>query len=439
MQFYEMEMPRLCTAAADWLSCVLLLQFLKPRVAGWKKAALYTGALVLLCVYLAVTDGYDGWLFNLLYGISVMMMLGFLWLASCARPGQLIFACARSVINGGFAASLVWQLYAYFAQDLVILQGLFGLVCFMAAGFALVFGILYALERYIRAANTAPFDPGMQSALLAAGMALAVYILSSISYMSVDTPFSVSGIAAINSSRTVVYFAGVMLLAAYQAQIQDLAGRQEAEALRNMLQLQEENSRVRQESIDLINQKYHDLKHQIAVLRSESDEDRRRMLDEMEEEIRIYETQSDTGNKVLDTMLTTKSLVCRSKGIQMTCVADGTVLSNMELVDINSLLGNALDNAIEATDRIAEPERKLIHLSIARQRGFVTIRVENCCDELPKMENGLPLTTKEDNRYHGFGVRSIRATAEKYGGSASFRAREGWFELRIMIPAQQCE
>lgn len=54
--------------------------------------------------------------------------------------------------------------------------------------------------------------------------------------------------------------------------------------MRNMLHIQYENYKIRQESIDLINQKYHDLKHQIAVLRAESGEKRNAVLDNVEQE-----------------------------------------------------------------------------------------------------------------------------------------------------------
>ena len=80
------------------------------------------------------------------------------------------------------------------------------------------------------------------------------------------------------------------------------------------------------ESIELINYKYHDLKHQIAVLRSEEDPQKREaFLDEMEAEIRQYEAQNKTGNKVLDTVLRIKRLYSNKNGITFTCVADGTL------------------------------------------------------------------------------------------------------------------
>ena len=68
--YYEMDIPRLVTALADWLACLLYLRFLPPRYGGVKRAALYGGALAALALYLVATDGFDGWRFNVLYAVS---------------------------------------------------------------------------------------------------------------------------------------------------------------------------------------------------------------------------------------------------------------------------------------------------------------------------------------------------------------------------------
>ena len=103
----------------------------------------------------------------------------------------------------------------------------------------------------------------------------------------------------------------------------EMRARKELEAVQNVLQNQYAQYVQSKESIELINYKYHDLKHQIAVLRSEEDPQKREaFLDEMEAEIRQYEAQNKTGNKVLDTVLTSKSLYCNKNGITFTCVED---------------------------------------------------------------------------------------------------------------------
>ena len=436
MPYYEMDIPRLVTALADWLACLLYLRFLPPRYGGGRRAAVAGGWLAVLAVYMVASDGFDGWRFNVLYAVSVALMLLFMTTYAKADRWQVGYFCTRAFILAGFASSLTWQLYVYFARDILLLQSLPALGIFIAAAYAVIFGLMWLLEDR-GSMQSIQFDIPPRTTCIAALMAAAIYILSSISYTQLKTPFSARGTMEIYTMRTVVYFGGVALLFAYQSQLCDLLSQREADALRNMLHMQYENYKAKQESIELINQKYHDLKHQIAVLRTQDDQERNTMLDKMEQEIKVYEAQNDTGNKVLDTVLTGKGLTCRSKNIQMTVVADGAALDFMDVMDISNLFGNALDNAIESVDKIADPERRLIHLSVARQKGFAAIRIENCYDGELKFENGLPVTTKHDDRYHGFGVKSIRNTAAKYGGTATITTHDGWFELRVLIPLGQ--
>ena len=390
----------------------------------------------MLEIYLVATDGYNGWQFNVLYAVSVALMLLFMLAASKGDYWQMGYFCTRAFILAGFAASLTWQMYVYFARSNVYLQSFPAVCCFIVVGFGIIFGLMWLLEDG-GSTGSIQFDIRPRTTCIAAGLAAAIYILSSISYTTLETPFSARGTMEIYTMRTVVYFGGVALLFAYQSQLRDLLTQREADALRNMLHIQYENYKIRQESVDLINQKYHDLKHQIAVLRAESGEERNAVLDKMEQEIKAYEAQNDTGNKVLDTVLTGKSLTCSTKNIQLTCVADGAALDFMDVMDVSNLFGNALDNAIESVDKIADPERRLIHLSVARQKGFAAIRIENCYDGELHFANGLPITTKKDVGYHGFGVKSIQNTAAKYGGTATITTHDGWFELRVLIPRGQ--
>lgn len=235
--------------------------------------------------------------------------------------------------------------------------------------------------------------------------------------------------------RTLVDLSGMAVLYAYHIQVRELQMKFEVDTLQNILQMQYKNYQLSQESIEIVNQKYHDLKHQIALLKSEAGSQKSvEYLEKMEKEIKIYEAQNKTGNKVLDAVLTSKSLYCQNNGIGLTCVADGSALNFMEDMDISALFGNILDNAIESVQKLNEQEKRLIHLSVAKQKQFLRIRCENYCEEQLKFENGIPVTTKKDRRFHGFGMKSIKSTAAKYGGSVTTDLKKNWFELRILIP-----
>ena len=256
-----------------------------------------------------------------------------------------------------------------------------------------------------------------------------------VSFVLSNTPFTTQHTAEIFIIRTLADFAGVGIAFFYHLLMRQTQARGEAEHMRQLLEMQYANYRQSEESIAVVNRKYHDLKHQIALLRSGvRDEEKLAYLDQMEEEIRQYEAQNKTGNGILDTILAGKALVCQEKGISLNIVADGEALSFLHPMDVSSLFGNLLDNAIEGASTLPEKNERQILLRVSRQKGFLHIGTENRFAGELRMRNGLPLTTKEDAVYHGFGLRSIKSAAEKYGGSMRVRARNGWFSVNLLIP-----
>ena len=103
-------------------------------------------------------------------------------------------------------------------------------------------------------------------------------------------------------------------------------------------------------------------------------------------------------------------------------------------MDICTIFGNALDNAIEYEEKIKDKKKRLIRVAVYSQNRFIMIRVENYCEVRLAEEDSLPETTKKNKEYHGYGLKSIRTTAEKYGGSMTVRTKDDWFYLRVLIP-----
>ena len=117
-------------------------------------------------------------------------------------------------------------------------------------------------------------------------------------------------------------------------------------------------------------------------------------------------------------------------------MANGTLLGCISEMDMCTLVGNALDNAIEYERSLSDGERRLIHVTVSQVNGFVLIRVENYISNPDAfvIRNGLPMTTKSNTDYHGFGLKSIRHTAKSYGGTLTVTIRDHWFDLRVLIP-----
>lgn len=215
------------------------------------------------------------------------------------------------------------------------------------------------------------------------------------------------------------------------------AMRQELAVMNMLWKKEQEQYQLSKENIALINQKCHDLKHQIRAIRNSSKEEMDKYLEEMEGSIRIYESIVKTGNEVLDTILTEKSLYCKDRGIIVSCVADGSQMDFINTVDLYAILGNALDNAIEAVEKFKHTEKRQIDVLIYRQQNFLVMNIINPIKGNLVYEEDLPVSTKGDNRFHGFGLRSMRYIVKKYDGFLNISAEDGCFSLKILIPIPQ--
>lgn len=189
---------------------------------------------------------------------------------------------------------------------------------------------------------------------------------------------------------------------------------------------------VSRENAELMNIKYHDLKHKLMALKGQLPEQE---IESMQALIDRYDGIYYTGLDVLDIILNEKNMRCQAKGITMTAMGNGAELAFMDNMDVYSLFGNVLDNAIEAVMALEPPGRRTISLIIERRGEFVYINCVNFLDhDLLLQDNGLPDTTKTTEfGYHGYGLRSVRMIAEKYHGGISINAQDGVFGLSIYM------
>lgn len=208
------------------------------------------------------------------------------------------------------------------------------------------------------------------------------------------------------------------------------------EIIGQLLASEQKKQQMTAENIELINRKCHDLKHQIEGLkRMDPDADREAYISEIENAVLFYESAVKTGNETLDLILMEKQLYCKAHGITFTCICDGEQLAMMDTVDIYSLFGNAIDNAIEAI-LDADEKNRVIGLRVGRKGAFLTIHIENYLDHPLRIVDGLPVTDKNTD-YHGFGMLSIRHVVQKYSGTMSIRTDQNLFRLDILIPISQ--
>lgn len=210
--------------------------------------------------------------------------------------------------------------------------------------------------------------------------------------------------------------------------------RLEKKAMEVLLEEQKKQYEISKENIEIINVKCHDLRHQIRDIRLKEGEIDRADLEQIENAVSIYDSAIKTGNKIVDIILTEKALYCERNGIRLEVIADGEQLAFMSTGDLYSLFGNIMDNAIEAVKQIDEIDMRIVELRICRTGALLSVRAQNYyCGKL-EMQDGLPVTQKEDKDNHGFGLRSIQLVVEKYGGTMSIATDLNIFSLALLFP-----
>ena len=421
-------------AIAYALSVFVITCTNERKIGRWKLAVVSCAQFALLLFFMTVTDGVRQELFVPSMLLIVLLLLGYIYICNDFSLREAGFYFVKAFINGEFAASLCWQIY-YYLRYVRGIQGELLKWVELIFVYAVIFTILALMELNLKK-DLEELHITRRELLVVIIIAASVFAMSNLSYLDQNGLFSGTFVMDIFIIRTLVDLSGIAVLYAYHVQVKEIQIRFEKDTLHNIMEMQYKNYQLSKENIDMVNQKYHDLKHQINLLKTQAYVGKSTSyLEKMEREIRVYETQNKTGNQILDAVLTNKAMICQNKEIELKFIVDGGALSFMEDMDVSALFGNMLDNAIESAEKQREKQKRLIWLYVTKEKQFVRIRTENYCDEKIRFKNGMPVTTKKDRHLHGYGMKSIKSTVEKYHGSVVAAQENNWFELKILLPA----
>lgn len=181
----------------------------------------------------------------------------------------------------------------------------------------------------------------------------------------------------------------------------------------------------------------HDLQHHLdslnALIRQKNPdmEEISRYLSAYEQQTMLLQESVHTDSSVVNAVLNAKLLLCKERGIQTTVCVE-KILRAISEVDLCSLLGNLLDNAIEAEQKLPLTERR-IEIQIQSSEAVMDIWVKNAITESVLKKNRALHTTKADTKQHGFGTKIIQRIADKYEGYLDIYEEEGCFCCHIQI------
>ncbi|MBO5468619.1 MAG: GHKL domain-containing protein [Lachnospiraceae bacterium] len=219
---------------------------------------------------------------------------------------------------------------------------------------------------------------------------------------------------------------------------ENLELRRKADIYEKEFALLEQHMHERENLMKEFRTKRHDLKHQMLNLldllykkdyvKLESDIKKLAELDSLKSLFLV-----NTENSIIDTFVNSKYTISRENGICF--VANLNIPSEIPFSgeDISIILGNALDNAMEACLR-GKVKNPYIKLEISYNQGNLAIMVENSFDGILKRERkGGWVTRKGDFLQHGIGIQSMRNVIRKYNGYYHVNVIGGVYHLDMIL------
>ena len=266
-------------------------------------------------------------------------------------------------------------------------------------------------------------------------LAISGYILQGLSevfkqlfYQHVEGYYLIIGII----SELGVAFIGMLLCIFFYKFLYVEKREREERIQREVLEKQFVYYQEKQKDEERVRSIYHDMKNHLLVLEHQiHSPETAEMVEKLQREVESYADYVHTGNDFLDVILKDKAGIAREKQIDFSATVDLQGIDFIEPLDISTIFGNGLDNAIEASEHLPDAQRVIL-VKAGRVQNFLSIMMENNCQE--ENDQKKKRSSKKDDYFHGFGISNMKKAAEQYGGQLTVKCEEGKFTLNILIP-----
>lgn len=211
--------------------------------------------------------------------------------------------------------------------------------------------------------------------------------------------------------------------------------RRQMEARTHLLQINAQQFLIKKNSIDALRRNYHDMKNLLLHLEaSPSADNLHAHISRILRDIHPFESVVETGNEVIDILLSEKILRCQERDIPCVTILDGRLLSFISVADLVCIFGNAMDNAMEGCMTVADPQNRYIHVRTSVNAQLLVLNFRNSCRGTAQKRGDTFVTSKADAQHHGFGLRNIQDAAARHGGTMSCQTDGQSFTLTLLFP-----
>lgn len=162
-------------------------------------------------------------------------------------------------------------------------------------------------------------------------------------------------------------------------------------------------------------------------------EDMERYLNDLDKDLTTIDTVLKTGNIMVDAILNTKLSLAMNQGIKINAKAKVPQNLMVSDIDLSVIIGNLMDNAMEAAALFKNPEDRFIRVYIREMKKQLYISITNSAGGHAKKSGFEYLSTKLETN-HGFGLKRVDSLVAKYHGFINRQSEEGVFSTEIMLP-----
>lgn len=423
----EFALSPLLMAVGQVLAAVCFLRGESSRTPAWFRAALAFGLLAVntavqtflrksisenplapMLTYLMLSLAVYTLFAHLYSALSwqISLFAGLVFLTADNSAWSLINSVLRMIWNTNFLYT------GTLGQRLLVVLALW----------AVELGILALVSRHL---------PALEHLVLSRSMLLLI-VLAAIPFLTIrwfSSQLPAENTKAFQFGITLCFLCQLVLLVGDVGRETTERERRAELEMKRVLQMQHQQFDAKMQNIEAVNRKYHDMKNLLLYLEKRDLTEARQLV----QEIRPYETLVSTGNEAVDIILSEKLRTCQQESICCVPYVDGSMLDFMSPLDICTIFGNALDNAIESCRTIPEPENRQISIKTNRRGQNTVVIFRNTFGVAPQIRDGLPVSSKQDRENHGFGLRSIRYIVQKYGGQLTCQVDGQEFLLTLLF------
>ncbi|MCK1920390.1 GHKL domain-containing protein [Clostridioides difficile] len=247
--------------------------------------------------------------------------------------------------------------------------------------------------------------------------------------ISASTKFDIMIMALLLTASNIALIVGIVKMLRDNKKYLELLKLQEKTNLEHNYYQNVKNNYIKTKEL------YHDMKNHLICIKemSKNNYDTSNYIKNLEKKLDKYNNMFDTGNIALNIILKEKKELCMKKEIRFITGIDFTQCNFINEEDVCSIFSNAIDNAIEACDKIKEGN-KSISLQGRLINNFFAIKISNTKSNTIIEKNKCLITSKKNKEFHGLGIKSIKNTLEKYSGTSPIEFTDTMFALNILIP-----